>query len=86
MPDAPSPDLQPVADDGVGVVTVGLVLWALAAVGTLLAHEQLSARDLGWWTWTALVGLGIGLFLRVLFATRAARIRRRGAADGPGAG
>nr|WP_256922084.1 DUF2530 domain-containing protein [Leifsonia sp. NCR5] len=40
---------------------VGLGLWLVALVVTLVFFRQLSASGDGWWLWTVLVGLGLGL-------------------------
>jgi len=59
------PDPAPVRTDDRKVVLVGLVLWLVALGGLLLFLTPLLARDRGWWLWTVLYGLGIGLILLV---------------------
>jgi cyanate permease len=59
------PDPAPVRTDDRKVVLVGLVLWLVALGGLLLFLTPLLAHDRGWWLWTVLVGLGIGLILLV---------------------
>ena len=43
------------------VVTVGTVLWAVAALVTFLLRHRLQAAGHGWWPWTCLAGVGLGL-------------------------
>lgn len=74
--------LEPVADDGVGAVVVGLVLWALAGFACLLMRDALAERGAQWWAWTCLAGIGIGLGM-LWFTRRRARVYRahRAASD-----
>ncbi|MEO6117332.1 MAG: DUF2530 domain-containing protein [Pseudolysinimonas sp.] len=59
------PDPAPVKTDDRKAVLVGLVLWLVALGGLLVFLAPLLARDRGWWLWTVLIGLGIGLILLV---------------------
>ena len=58
-------DPAPVRTDDRKVVLVGLVLWLVALGGLLLFLRPLLADGRGWWLWTVLLGLGIGLILLV---------------------
>ena len=71
----PPPVLEPVPDDAVSAVTVGLVLWLLAAIGCLLLRDQLRDHGVGWWLGACLAGLAVGVFMSVLFRERVRRIR-----------
>ena len=59
------PDPAPIKTDDRKAVLVGLVLWLVALGGLLVFLTPLLASDRGWWLWTVLVGLGIGLILLV---------------------
>ncbi|MCU0300611.1 MAG: hypothetical protein MUF35_03280 [Candidatus Nanopelagicales bacterium] len=67
--------LEPVADDGVRAVAVGLVLWLVALVACLLLGGALVDRGAAWWTWTAVSGLLIGTAL-LAYCVRRARVYR----------
>jgi hypothetical protein len=81
---AQPPALEPVPDDGVRVVALGLVVWALALVACLVQRDALAARGATWWTWTAGCGLVVGAGL-LAYCVRRARVYR-GHGTGPGAG
>jgi hypothetical protein len=53
--------VAPVDVDGLGVVTVGTVLFAVAAVLTGLGHERLAAEGHGDWFAVCVSGAGLGL-------------------------
>jgi FtsH-binding integral membrane protein len=55
------PDPTPVKTDDRKVVLVGLVLWVLALAGLLLFVRPLLAGGHGFWLWTVVVGITIGL-------------------------
>ena len=63
------PDPEPVKSDDRKAVLVGLVLWLVALAGLLVFLQPILDGGHGWWLWTALVGLGLGLVLLV-FAHR----------------
>lgn len=82
--DSPVTDIEPVPDDAISAVTVGLLVWAAAAVVCVLLHDQLADSGRGWWVWTCLAGVAIGGFMLVLFRERRSRIiRHRAEADEP---
>ena len=88
MSDPQPPVIEPVPDDGVSAVTVGLGIWALATVACLLLRDQLADHGVSWWLGTCVIGLGIGVFMRVLFRERVRRAGRSSAgaeAAGPSA-
>ena len=55
------PDPEPLPTDDRATILVGIGLWAVALVVTLVLHGRLAADGRGWWTWTALAGLGLGV-------------------------
>ncbi len=55
------PDPAPLRTNDRATVLVGIGLWAVALVATLVLHDRLTADGLGWWSWTALTGIGLGL-------------------------
>lgn len=67
--------LEPDPDDGVAAVTVGLLLWAAAALACLLLRGELEARGAQWWLWTCGAGLAVGAGL-LAFTRRRARVYR----------
>jgi hypothetical protein len=71
-------DVAPLDVDGVRTVTVGSALWFLAFVGMLPFYGRLSDSGRGWWLWTCLAGLALGLFgLEYCRRRRAARSAHR---------
>jgi cyanate permease len=64
------PDPTPVRTDDRKAVLVGLVLWLVALGGLLLFLGPLLADGRGWWLWSVLVGLGLGLVLLVYIHRR----------------
>ena len=53
--------MRPVDVDGVRTVAVGTVLWAITFVVLALFRDDLDAEGVGWWMWTCLAGVGLGL-------------------------
>lgn len=53
--------MHPFDVDGVRTVAVGTVLWAAAFVILALNRTSLDEQGLGWWLWTCLAGVGLGL-------------------------
>jgi len=78
--DAPRRDLEPLDVDGVGVVTTLTGLWALAFLVLLPFKGRLDEHGTGWWLWTCVAGVGLGLF-GIWFCRR-----RRAALHGANAG
>jgi hypothetical protein len=48
--------------DGVAVLTVGTVLWALAFFALLPFRGRLADHDVDWWLWSCVAGVGLGLW------------------------
>ncbi|CAN5324024.1 MAG: DUF2530 domain-containing protein [Nocardioides sp.] len=59
MSDAPM--VEPLDVSGVYSVAVGTGLWALAFLGLLPFYSRLADDGHGWWLWTCLAGVGLGL-------------------------
>ena len=55
------PDPPPLATNDRAVVLVGIGLWLVALVVTLVMHDRLAAEGRTWWIWTAATGVGLGL-------------------------
>jgi hypothetical protein len=64
--------------DGVGIATVGTVLWGLAGLGLAPFAGWLADHDATWWLWTCLAGALLGLY--GCWSTRRRRSRLRGLA------
>ena len=54
-------DLEPMDVDGVRTMTVGTIVWGVAAVALLPFLGTLDEQGRTWWMWTAVAGLGLGL-------------------------
>lgn len=68
-------DLEPVQTDATRVVTVGTVLWLAALVVQLPFRGRLVAAGHGWWLWTCLAGVALGL-LGIAYCRRRAAAGR----------
>jgi hypothetical protein len=55
------PELKPLDVDGVRTVAIITVLWAVAFVVLAFFRSQLDEDGRGWWLWTCLAGVGLGL-------------------------
>ena len=55
------PDPVPVKTDDRRAVLVGLVLWVLALIPTLVFLGPIDAGGGGWWLWTVVVGIILGV-------------------------
>lgn len=56
------PDPEPLRTDDALVVRIGTAVWAVLLVAALLGHRRLSADGHGWWVWTPVVGILLGLY------------------------
>jgi len=61
--------------DGLVAFLLGSTVFAVAVVVLWAQDEALRAAGNGWWLWTAVAGLGIGLLGSAYCGTR--RVRRR---------
>lgn len=82
MPADPPLDIQPVADDGLGALRVGMVLWALAGVVLVIRRDDLAAQGNEWWLLTCMAALLVGLLNWVFFSIRVANRNAREASPG----
>jgi fatty acid desaturase len=64
------PDPPPLATDDRATVLVGIGLWVVALILTLLFHAWLADADRSWWTWTTLAGIAGGLLGLVYLSRR----------------
>jgi FtsH-binding integral membrane protein len=55
------PDPPPLATDDRATVLVGIGLWLVALVVTLVLHARLADQGRTWWIWTAVTGVLLGL-------------------------
>jgi len=53
--------LQPVATNDRATVAVGCLVWTVLLAACLASADRLAADGRGWWTWTCLAGLVLGL-------------------------
>jgi hypothetical protein len=53
--------VRPFDVDGLRAVAVGTVLWAIGFVVLAVFRNDLDEEGLGWWLWTCLAGVGLGL-------------------------
>jgi hypothetical protein len=75
---------QPVDVDGVAIVTVGTILWAIAFVALLPFRSRLADHNIDWWLWTCLAGVAMGLWGINYCRRRRNRIRARDERTAPG--
>jgi hypothetical protein len=55
------PDPPPLATNDRAAVLVGIGLWLVALVVTLVMHDRLAAEGRTWWIWTAATGAALGV-------------------------
>lgn len=53
-------EVEPMDLDGVRTMTIGTILWGVAALALVPFYGALSDRGDDWWLWTALAGFGLG--------------------------
>jgi hypothetical protein len=74
-------DPQPMKTDDRKVVLVGLVLWVIALAGLLIFVRPLLDGGHGFWLWTVVVGITIGLVGLVYTTWRQGRQAERASRD-----
>lgn len=52
---------EPLAVNGVPVIVIGTVLWAIALIVLLVIHNRLSDHGHGWWIWVGVAGVALGI-------------------------
>jgi FtsH-binding integral membrane protein len=55
------PDPAPVKTDDRKAMLVGIALWLAALAALLVFMPQLAAAGMGWWLWTCVAGIALGL-------------------------
>ncbi len=78
MSEPEAPELQPVADDGIGALWVGMALWVIAGVILLALSDALADRGAEWWLMVCGAGLIIGLVELGIFRARISQEDARG--------
>jgi hypothetical protein len=68
------PDPEPLRTDDRVVVIAGIVIWSLLLGGFVLARGTLAEQGRGWWVWTPVVGIALGL-LGLRYLSRTSRRR-----------
>lgn len=53
--------IQPLDVTGVRTVAVGVAIWVVAFVALLPFYDSLENSRRGWWLWTCLAGVALGL-------------------------
>jgi uncharacterized membrane protein len=66
------PDPPPFATNDRATILVGIGLWLVVLVLTLVFHGRLADEGRAWWTWTAVSGIAGGA-LGLLYVTRRGR-------------
>jgi len=56
------PDPAPMQVDSRPLVRAMLGLWTVLLVAALLLHDRLEESGRGWWVWTAVAGIALGLW------------------------
>lgn len=56
-----APEIEPLDVDGVRTVALLTVLWGVAFVVLAIRRDALEADGNGWWLWTCLAGVGLGM-------------------------
>lgn len=60
-PEARRPPPPPLATDDRGAVLAGIAVWLVSLVVLMLSRSSLVADGRGWWIWTAVAGIGLGV-------------------------
>ena len=71
------PELQPVRNDGIRAIQVGLGLWAVAGLILLLRRDELADQGTQWWLAVCGAGLLVGIVTLGIFVKRRSLIRAR---------
>lgn len=71
------PELQPVRNDGIRAIQVGLGLWAVAGMILLLRRDELADQGTQWWLAVCGAGLLVGIVTLGIFIKRRSLIRAR---------
>lgn len=74
-------EVEPLDLDGITSVIVGSAAWLMALVFVLVRYDHLRDTGRGWWLYTVLAGLGLGLIGFLYCMRRRSRVRRGLSAD-----
>lgn len=85
---APVPAVDPVANDGVGAVLAGIVIWTVVGLLALASHARLAEQGRTWMIWACCAGAlwGLGQFGFVWRRHKVYRQHRDTAVAAPDAG
>jgi hypothetical protein len=64
------PDPPPLEIDESKVIAIGSAAWVISLIVMLIFYGKLEDNDREWWIWTAVAGLGLGLWGWVLVRRR----------------
>lgn len=78
------PDPEPLRTDDRRTVLVGTVIWAVLLVAAVVLRGRLEESGRGWWVWTPVVAIALGLYGLRYIRLRDERAERRAAAGGAG--
>lgn len=56
------PDPPPLRTNDRAVILAGLAVWAVLLAAALALHSRLVADGRGWWMWTPVAGIVLGLY------------------------
>lgn len=56
------PDPAPLETNDRAVVLFGITVWAILLVVALAMHSRLESQGRGWWVWTPVAAIGLGLY------------------------
>jgi Protein of unknown function (DUF2530) len=71
------PQLEPVRNDGIRAIQVGLGMWAVAGLFLLVRRDELADKGTQWWLAVCGAGLLIGIVQLGVFVRRRSLIRAR---------
>jgi len=74
-------EVEPLDLDGANSVIVGSAVWVLALVFVLVRYSHLQDTGRGWWLYSVLAGLALGVVGFVYCIRRRSRVRRGLSAD-----
>ena len=56
------PDPEPVKTNPQGILLLGTAVWVVVLILLMSFFDSISSRGFGWWLYTSLVGIGLGIF------------------------
>ncbi len=76
-PDLTVAPVEPLDVTGGRTVIVGIILWTVAFFALLPFYGALRANGNGWWLWTCVAGVGLGLLGWAYCKRREQQLRRK---------